>query len=87
MKSTTSVTTPSRASSRLISRTMQRLIFCNRRSCCSVRARRCSNSFALDTDNIIPRRAGVLRSSGSEHAASAAPQEQGARAHFALDNG
>ena len=54
MNSTTKETTSCMAAPRLISRTMKRLIFCNRRSCCSVCSSRDSNSFARDTALIMP---------------------------------
>src|SRR5690242_13378295 len=44
---------PCSTSCRLISRTIKRLIFWNRRSCCSVRSRRVSSSLALGIPFII----------------------------------
>src|SRR5579872_890869 len=58
MNSTTSDTIPCSTSCRLISRTMKRLIFWNRRSCSSVRSSRCSISLILDTALIITNGSG-----------------------------
>ena len=49
MNSTTRETTSCKAAPRLISRTMKRLIFCSRRSWCSVCSSRDSSSFTRDT--------------------------------------
>src|SRR6266496_4368859 len=44
-----------------MSRTIKRLIFWNRRSCSSVRSRRCSSSLNLDTTTIIAYSAAARR--------------------------
>ncbi len=68
MNSTTSETTLSSASCSLVCRTKKRLIFCSRRNCCSVRARRCSSSLTSGHDFYYPTRpdaAGSPQKSGA----------------------